>query len=186
MHQKEKVLLYVLIIIGIWILYKSLYVPMDKHIQISLCQSKDALKHLAKPNSCLKDGSVSIDTLHFPPSHTLEHARLGKLGYKKNFFLEANSSFTIDTPTEYTFEISSDDGFALYIDGQIICKYTRPRSFKTSVCTIKLIEGNHTLGLSYFQTSGQTGLEGIYGLSESQERYYIGEDGAGVHFGVRE
>ena len=52
------------------------------------------------------------------------------------------------------FEIGSDDGSRLYIDGKLIINNWRDQVFKREQASILLVEGWHHLSLEYYQKEG--------------------------------
>ncbi len=65
----------------------------------------------------------------------------------------------VATPGLYQFDIKSDDGFRLTVNGTVVAEFDRIRGFeKGSTGSIELEEGEVPIRLDYFQHSGRAGL----------------------------
>ncbi len=87
-----------------------------------------------------------------------------------NFVVRFNNSITITTAGTYTFYAGSDDGSALYIDGQLVVNNDGLHSFIEQSNTVTLSAGTHSLQVDFFEKGGQ---ELLY-VS------YLGPDTAGL------
>ncbi len=67
--------------------------------------------------------------------------------------------FWADTAGEYTFYLTSDDGSALFIDGQQVIINDGIQSATTEVGTVSLDAGQHTIEVRYFENDGLASLD---------------------------
>lgn len=73
------------------------------------------------------------------------------------------SSRTISlTGGTYTFTVGSDDGFRLYIDGQLVMQSWSDRSYNTNSYTTTLTSGSHKFRLDFYENSGNARVSFAY------------------------
>jgi len=174
--SKSHVFLYSVILIGIFVLYKTVSLPYHGVITVKVSQQKGAI-HTIDTLRTLHPISrtFSIDKLKFPHSKTLSHDRLGMLGFSNNFFIDAQVNMEVHQKGLYMFRVSSDDGFRLTMDNVLICEHIKDRPYQTTTCKVNISEGNHLFDLDYFQGGGPLGLYVQY--SKDKKTFYdLGED----------
>ena len=69
----------------------------------------------------------------------------------ENFAIRFRAELKIDTPGIYTFELSSDDGSQLYINGKLIIDNDGIHGTVSKQGSIKLDIGIHPVEIHYFQ-----------------------------------
>lgn len=74
------------------------------------------------------------------------------------FALRARSRLVIPESGIYRFELGSDDGSRLTIDGEIIIDRNGPQGFRWESQSVYLTEGTRSIEVLYFENSGQAGL----------------------------
>lgn len=78
------------------------------------------------------------------------------------FALLYDGEIKIEVAGRYTFDLASNDGSRLYIDGIVLIDFDGQHSFSTKSGAIKLTDGKHKIRLEYFQAGGGKGLELLY------------------------
>lgn len=79
---------------------------------------------------------------------------LGPYDGDEQFGLAFRGSILIDAAGSYDFELGSDDGSRLWIDGQLAVNNDGLHGYQTRVGTRQLGEGLHTILVEYFDRSG--------------------------------
>lgn len=125
---------------------------------------------------------VMLDTLDLARDGRFAHARLGELGYGTNYFVDIVRHFDLERTASYRFVVTSDDGFALAIDGRRVCAFTTPRAMNTQTCSILLSQGRHEFRLAYFQAGGPAGLRVQFGRHGESRLDAFGAGADGVSF----
>jgi hypothetical protein len=64
----------------------------------------------------------------------------------------------VDTTGDYTFQITSDDGSRLWIDGAPVIGHDGRHAFTSRSVTMRLAAGFHALRVDYFEDAGSAGL----------------------------
>ncbi|WZO97811.1 c-type cytochrome [Isosphaeraceae bacterium EP7] len=84
---------------------------------------------------------------------------LGASGATNNYALRFEASLPIPADGEYRFQLSSDDGSRLELDGKLVVDHdgVHPSSEKSGRATLKA--GAHQLVVTYFDSGGQTSLD---------------------------
>jgi len=130
--------------------------------------------------------TFNLDQVNFPEGFELVHPRLGKLGYKDNFFIDFSGQMMVLKSGTYNFTVLSDDGFRLSIDGKTLSEFTGYRGMgEQSDGSVYLATGKHKFTLSYFQKSGPLGLKAYYGQDKSSKRYFIGQNSSLIKWSPR-
>jgi hypothetical protein len=90
------------------------------------------------------------------------------------FGIRYEGTFFVPNDGSFTFEVTSDDGAILYIDGQRVVDNDGVHSPVTSSGRKELRSGNHRLRLDYFQsTRGQVAL-GVFVIQSGQKVPLVG------------
>jgi len=69
----------------------------------------------------------------------------------ENFAIRFRAELKIDTPGIYTFELNSDDGSQLYINGKLVIDNDGIHATVSKQGSIKLDMGIHPVEIHYFQ-----------------------------------
>ena len=78
--------------------------------------------------------------------------------FKDYFAARFSGSLWIETPGDYSFHLSSDDGAALWIDGAAVILDDAPHSYRTHSSTVALSAGLHEVVVGYYENTGSAGL----------------------------
>ena len=127
-----------------------------------------------------KTETLLFSQLYFPNSNILKNNLYGNLVYRSNFFIDFTSNFYLDKDSEIKFEIYSDDGFRLKIDGKKVAEFIKDRPYKKSEGKIFLKKGKHQFTLNYFQGYGNLGL-GVWYIIDNKKTIF-GKDSKILHF----
>jgi len=174
---KNTVLTIVLLALATALYLEITTVKIRKVIAVSVLKNKSNIKSVHQFRRIISDKKFNIDRIDFLTSgNQLIHSELGNLGYDENYFVDFKASFTVKRSTSYQFQIGSDDGFALYIDDQLICEFARQRTYAKSNCGTNLTVGQHQLKLNYFQGIGDVGLSAKYKHVRGRGLTFIGSD----------
>ena len=180
--SKEHLLLYIVLLIGISILFKTVHFPRSGVIALDIIEQKGVISQLDTPRQAASTHKVEVDTVDFEEGMILEHKNLGRLGYQNNFFIDAVTQMNVNKAGEYLFFVSSDDGFRLKIDNKTVCEFPKDRPFGTTTCKTSLSKGAHRLKLSYFQAGGPMGLKAMYQYAKEYKKYFVGQNSGAARF----
>lgn len=75
------------------------------------------------------------------------------------FSLRFDSFLNIDKPGRYTFELSSDDGARLFLDGQLLINHWGHHGMSARTAAIQLSAGPHRLHIDYYELDGWAGIK---------------------------
>jgi hypothetical protein len=95
-------------------------------------------------------GVIYTSTLNVAPRGVSE-VFPGVTGRVEWFGIDYSGRFWIDKPGLYRFELTSDDGSRLYIDGRVIVNNDGIHAPETKVAAVPLDGGVHRIRVSYFQ-----------------------------------
>ena len=123
-----------------------------------------------------------IDRIEFPFGEQLGHPSLGGLAYKNDFAMELTGAFEVGSAATYLFEVASDDGFSLKIDGALVGEHRSDRPEGKTVLRAPLSPGRHTMAVSYFQGYGPLGLIVRYKKENSAVWHILGTRTDEFHF----
>jgi hypothetical protein len=105
------------------------------------------LPHFAKLKPA---GMIYTSELNVPPRDFAEGFP-GVTGRYEWFAIDYTGRFWIETPGEYRFELTSDDGSKLYIDGRMTIDNDGEHEPRTRTGAVTLAAGIHRIRVSYFQ-----------------------------------
>lgn len=92
--------------------------------------------------------------------HFLSDQTVVPLTNQDNFAVFVSGQIFADQAGDYTFNVHSDDGYSLSINGSVVSAFTRPRAPRdTTDANIYLDQGYHTLEIVYFERTGRAVLE---------------------------
>ncbi len=180
--SKEHRLLYIVLLIGAFIFFKTVHLPRSGVIAVTIIEQKGALAQLDTPRVPGTTSTIEVDTIDFAQGSQLEHKSLGRLGFQNNFFMDALTLMQVEQAGEYLFFVTSDDGFRLKIDGKTVCEFPKDRAFLSTTCRSPITKGSHRLELSYFQGGGPMGLKAMYQYAKETKKHLIGDDSNNVTF----
>ena len=152
-------------------------------LQLELERNALPIQHLDQERVVIARSRIAVDVLDLAAGGRLRHRRLGVLGYGENFFLDLRTTLVLDSARVLHFEVESDDGFALEIEGRRICAFTGQRGLVAQRCRAFLEAGEHLLHLSYFQAGGPAGLRVRHAASDGGPWALLGEDTAWLRLG---
>lgn len=135
-------------------------IPPSVKPVLTLVLSKNAeqIRQIDQPRQITDTRHLLIDRVELNSNNRFKHPTLGVLSWSENFFADIDTQFTVAKKSRYRFEVGSDDGYQLEIDGKIICQFQRDRPFQRNTCSHQLSAGQHRLVLRYFQGYGNAGL----------------------------
>lgn len=67
------------------------------------------------------------------------------------FAIDYMGKFWVDKPGYYRFELTSDDGSKLYLDGKQVINNDKEHPVETRAANVRLASGAHQIRVSYFQ-----------------------------------
>jgi hypothetical protein len=180
--KKEWYFLLTVSLIGVFIFYKIVLSGTSGNVHITLTQQKGSIKNIDTPRKKQKQERFFLKDINFPNDTVLRHSQFGKIDYRSNFFLDADTVLEVLQKGRYTFYIKSDDGFRLTLDKKVICQFPNNRAMKISTCTAQLQEKKYHFHLSYFQGGGPLGLQAYYRHNSDEKRYLIGDNSSYIIF----
>jgi PA14 domain-containing protein len=77
----------------------------------------------------------------------------------ENFAIRWEAPLIVDTESDYTFRIVSDDGAIVQIDGTPIVDNDGAHGVQEKSGPVHLVRGTHILSVDYFQTTGSVALQ---------------------------
>ena len=127
-------------------------------IRVRLFPQHSSVVHLDQVDFSGKNRTFFVDRVEFPVGEQLSHPSLGNLGYKTDFGMELSGKFDLPQAGNWLFEVASDDGFALKIDGVLVGERRSDGAQEKTVLKTPLASGRHEILLTYFQGFGPMGL----------------------------
>ena len=185
--NKEKIWRYSFIIasigfLGIVILQFLPPLVFHSPVSMKLIKQKAQIESLDSPE--IPDFTIirKIPTIDFPESRELIHRKLGRLGYRANFFIELETTMVVKKSGNYTFYVASDDGFRLWVDDKMLGEHPYDRGMTTNAMPMFLAEGKHRFRLKYFQRYSGMGLFAGYQFMDSRRIRPIGLGSKWIRF----
>jgi len=155
---------------------------IDPVIKLTISKNRVGINNIHQERNIEFTKEVMVDVLDLAHKSRFRHSRLGDIGYVDNFFVDISKSFTVKTAGKYRFNVSSDDGFSLSIDGKRLCEHVGDRPLTLQSCPLELSKGEHQFELIYFQGFGNAGLKVDY-LNELDKKVYVfGENSKHLNF----
>jgi len=77
----------------------------------------------------------------------------------ENFAIRWEAPLIVDTESDYTFRVVSDDGAIVQIDGTPIVDNDGAHGVQEKSGPVHLVKGTHVLSVDYFQTTGSVALQ---------------------------
>ena len=182
-RRAEWIFVGIVVLIGVSILAKTIRLSWyDGNVMVAIVKQKGGIPQLDIPRHVESTKMIPVRTIDFVQGRMLENSQYGKLGYTTNFFLDIKTDMHVKKPARYRFDIWSDDGFRLKIDGKTVCEHPGDRPYERTSCSTSLSKGPHRFALSYFQGGGPMGLKATYGEASQKKRYLVGEDSESIAF----
>ena len=89
------------------------------------------------------------------------------IGDTNNFFMRFTGLIEVFTAGSYVFRVNSDDGFFLFIDGELVSEFPGPRgAADTDTAFMVLSPGGHSVELYYFEFAGGDNVIFSYSLDD--------------------
>jgi hypothetical protein len=182
LDKNKLVFLALVIIFGVFFICRvfSPFIPV-RNITMTIVKQKGSIITLDTPVNQDFSAVYYINTINFRPGQVLYHNDLGNFAYSQDFFMYFKSSIRVEKAGFYTFNIASDDGFRLKLNGQLIGEFISNRSFDSNQYRVFLAKGYYAMDLSYFQGYGLQGLTALYSFEDGRY-YYFGEDSPPLSF----
>jgi hypothetical protein len=95
-------------------------------------------------------GTIYTPSLSVPPQ-SFNQGFPGVTKRFEGFAIDYTGRFWIEIPGEYRFELTSDDGSKLYIDGALVIDNDGAHPPQTKSGSVRLAAGVHSIRVSYFQ-----------------------------------
>lgn len=180
--MKNTVLTILLVVVAAWIAWKSTPPTVDSMVKVVFHQNKTPIREIRQERDISESRTLHLDKIDFDDGQFLEHDWLGKMPFDYNYFADFEAQMEVEKAGRYHFNVSSDDGFVLMIDGKELCAFEGDRPMALDQCEAELGVGKHRFELQYFQGGGNCGLKVMY-REDSKRRYvYIGEDSEALRF----
>lgn len=173
---KDTALTGLLVIVAVLILVRVLPPSVDQNLLLTIHKNRVPIEHLNQPRNIEFSKTVPLDKLDLSRGNRFAHPELGDVGFKENFFAEVEAEFQLEQSGDYGFLVASDDGFALEIDGEELCSFTKNRPMETEACRVDLEAGKHSFKLRYYQGVGHAGLKVQYTRKGEAGLHWFGED----------
>lgn len=174
--NKNSSLSILLALVIIAILWRITPIYVDPVITLVISKNRAQISTLHQPRDIEMSREVMVDNLNLYEKSRFRHPKLGEIGYGDQFFVDVNHEFTVKVAGQYRFNIASDDGVSVVIDGKLLCEFQQDRPFTMQSCPISLTAGKHQFKLSYFQGYGQSGLTVEYMNTTDDKSYFFGDD----------
>lgn len=181
-HRNDLILSAMLGIVAMAVATAMWPIRVDPVLKLEISRHRGGISTLDQPRDITERKVVFVDTLDLARGGRFAHARLGDIGYGSDFFVDVEREFDVATAGTYRFVVSSDDGFAIEIDGRRICAFTSQRSLTTQACAALLESGRHRFRLQYFQAGGPAGLRVDYSSQTDSRLYPFGQSSPHFRF----
>lgn len=164
------------------VLYKSIFNSYDDgSIALTIMQNKVNVHNVDQERVVQHKNDFYVDKLDFTSDKTsLSHAKLGNIGYNKNFFIDFNTKIVLKKDLKLDVVIYSDDGFNLIVDNRNVMSFKTNRPLSANKIEMNLQKGSYAFKLEYYQGVGHLGVKGEYVIDG--KTYLIGEDSEFVKF----
>jgi hypothetical protein len=166
--------LYLIVVIIALIVIAKIY-SSRPHGDISLTISKNRTEivNLDTKRDVYYKEKLYIDKIDFENSPQLKHKMLGNLGVVENLFMDFDIDIKSQDTRDVIFEITSDDGFRLFVDNMMIGEHNADRPYSYTRVNYKLTKGNHNIKLLYFQRYSNMGIKAKFIIGKDE--YIFGE-----------
>jgi len=173
----------ILIIFSLYFIYKLVFpLYLNKPIRVTIIKNKENIVDLNTPVNVDFENFIDINTINFPENRMLFHKNFGSFGFSSNFFLNFKTKMFVKKEGLYTFFVSSDDGFRMKIDDNVVGEYIYDRPFSTTEISVYLKKGLYNVEISYFQGYGPCGIVVHYKYFESKSKHLFGKNSSYISF----
>lgn len=180
--NRNWILTAMLAVLALWIINKSTPVTVSHNVQLTITKNKAAIFNLYQARDVESTRTVWVDKIDLEDKLRFSHPKLGNVAeFTDNFFVDINHTIRVKKAGDYQFFVSSDDGYAISVNGKKICEFVTDRPFTPEVCDVNLPEGNHLINITYFQGGGLSGLSVEYSL-KGEKRHWFGHSSRWVSF----
>ncbi len=162
----------------------KLFLPIyfQTPIKMTITKHKGNIVNIDTPVDVDFENFLRINTINFPMGYTLVHKNFGALGFSGNFFLQFNTKMVVKKEGYYVFYITSDDGFRLKINDNVVGEHVSDRPFSTSEVLVELKKGVYYFDLLYFQGYGPCGIIVHYKPFDIHRKFLVGHNSSYVKF----
>jgi hypothetical protein len=177
---KNYLLLYILILALIASIAITYHPDLGHPVRMSVEKQDRPARSIDQQWNSGVTAEFQVDSIDFPENTELKIDGMPS-GLSENFFVDFSTVIDVKEAGYYLFSVSSDDGFALSIDGERLMNYSGTRPFGTATSQqVYLAAGKHPLTLSYFQATGPLGIQASY--AKNGKEWLIGEGSAYATF----
>lgn len=157
-------------------------VSVDPVVKLIISKNRAGITNIYQQRDIEFTREVWLDVLDLEEKNRFSHPKLGNVAtFSDDFFVDVDHSITVKKADTYRFLMGSDDGFALTIDGKLVCEYPGDRAYTVQPCLIFLAEGAHQVQIAYFQGYANSGFTVEYARGDEKPRWF-GEDSDSVKF----
>ena len=110
------------------------------------------------PNGAVNSGGATIAAFLGTDAATLTVPAVGAATADR-FIVVFDGFIDVATAGNYSFDVGSDDGFSLSIDGNLVSQFPNIRGFAVTPGNATLSQGRHSFQLIYWENAGGNGVE---------------------------
>lgn len=180
MLNKTNFLFILMLLLSVFTIYMTYIPKLDNNVLLNIYQLNHNIKNVDYNFDEKNKKTFFIEKLAFKNNNTLTDDSLGKLGFNKNFFIDAFLTIDVKNDEKIVFAIRSDDGFNFILDGKELFSYKNPRKFQLTKKEVFLKKGKHKIKIRYFQGTGMLGFEGFY--KSNGKTQYLGLNSENIKF----
>lgn len=152
-------------------------------VKLTLVKNRGGIANLDSPRNIEFGKTYDVAEIYIPYSgDSLNIPGVGMMGFKDDFFVDYTTKMFVPKSEVYVFKISSDDGFRLKIDGEVVMEHPENRPCTESKGEIFLEKGEHVVELNYYQGYGQLCLTATYEKQKGGRTTTMGKHAGGVRF----
>ena len=179
--DKGHVFVGLMLISSLVIFFSIRPISLTPNVKATLVKQNGSITTIDTPRNPSSTKVFYFDNINFENSTSLIHKSMGPLGYSNDFFIDFEAKMDVLEEKTYTFEVSSDDGFRLWIDDQQLAEWLGDRPVSSTPATVHLTRGRHNFRMSYFQGYGNLGLKVTYS-GQAGSNFLLGESSAMIKF----
>ena len=191
--KREYVFLTLVCFIGVILLYKMTLSKLTvlsgykQKIEVSVRPQLTRITNLYQErNTTNKETRKKIyfvDTLDFPEDQFLYHKKLGKLPYKKDFFIDFSTEIKVKRAGIYEFEIYCNDGFDFVLDEESIYHHLHRRKYQKTKFEVELDAKTYPLTIQYYEgRKSKQGIKVQYRYKGHNDVYVLGDSSSYLSF----
>lgn len=180
--DKRYLLLTLLICSTVYLVTKMAPPKIEPIFKVVVTKQQGNIPNLDAPRKPEFTRLVFIDVIDFAAGQELSHRNFGSMGLKEDFFLDIYGTFNVVVDGDYEFIVSSDDGFRLTIDDNIVSEFPNNRSLASTRVVKRLATGEHRLHLAYYQGFGPLALRATYRRLGVTQAKVLGDTSSDIVF----